>query len=381
MTQSNKPWILRAKTYRSIVVVAVWTLGCTAALSQDIVVGQSAPFSGPQAVSGLAIRAGVNLYLDSVNANGGVHGRRIRLVSKDDEQKPPETVRLIKEMIAQDKPVALLCTVSTGNLEALISDGVLGQNKLSMVGPVSGAASVVKSPNMFVVKASYHDEVARLFKEISSLGQIHVAVLYQEDSFGQDVLAGADAAAKLYGVKLEARASYARNTLAVEKAVATIVAAKPQVVFVGATTAAAIEFVKQYKAAKGTGTLYGMSFVDSDAMLKSLGPDDVRGYAFSVVLPLHQQTERAIVREYQQLRVASADKNLSVRSMEGFIAAKTLVKVLESVPNPTPATVTAALMRAKLDLGDYSVDFTERERTGSNYVDFAMFGSGGKVVK
>jgi ABC-type branched-subunit amino acid transport system substrate-binding protein len=356
-------------------------MGATQVQAEDIVVGQVAPFSGPQAVSGLSIRAGAQLYFDAVNARGGVHGRAIRLVTRDDLQKPDETVKLTRALIAAESPVAMICTVSTNNLEALARDGVLAQTSTAMVGAVSGAASVVKAPNVFIIKASYREEVSRLFKQIASLGQTQVAVVFQDDSFGQDILAGAEAAAKQYGLTIVARSPYARNTVAVEKAVADIAKANPQVVFVGATTAAAIEFVRQYGVAKGPGTLYGMSVIDTDAMLKRLGPIGVRGYGFTVVLPLQQQTQRAVVREYVKLRDASSDKNLSSRSMEGFISAKALVKVLEGLSNPTAATVSAALSRAHIDLGDYPIDFTERGHTGSTFVDFAMFGSNGKVVQ
>ncbi len=365
----------------SVIWLAAISTVSAASAPADLVVGQVAPFTGPQGVSGLSISAGVKLYFDSVNARGGVRGHRLKLVTMDDEQKPAATVKLTRELIAAEAPVSMICTVATGNLEALATDGVLKQSETPMVGAVSGAASVIANPKMFVIKASYHDEVDRLFKQIASFGQTRVAVLYQEDNFGQDVLAGAAASAKKYGIELIARAGYPRNSIAVDKAVAELSKADPQVILVGGVTSAAIEFVKQYRAAKGTATLYGLSFVDSDAMLNKLGPDLVRGYAFSVVLPLQQQSQRSVVREYMQLRAASHDPNLSARSIEGFIAAKTLVKVLDGIPNPTPQTVSEALAHARFDLGDYPVDFTQRGQPGSSYVDFAMFGSNGRIVQ
>jgi len=350
--------------------------------ADPIVIGQVAPFSGPQGVTGQAIHAGAKLYFDSVNARGGVRGRPIKLVTRDDVQKADETVRLTRELIAAEAPLAMIGTVGTNNLEALAKDGVLAKQRVSMVGAVSGADTVVRADGMHIVKASYHDEVGRLFSQISQLGLTRVALLYQDDSFGRDVLAGAEAAAARHGITLQVRAGYARNTTDVAKAVADIAKAQPQVVFLGATTAAAIEFVKQYAAAGGTGTLYGMSVIDTDAVLKALGPQRSRGYAFSVVLPLAKQTQRAVVREYLQLRQASNDANLSARSIEGYIAAKALVKVLEATPTLTPAAVTAALDQAKaVDVGGYVLDFTGKDHTGSNYVDFAMFGADGKVVQ
>jgi branched-chain amino acid transport system substrate-binding protein len=362
---------------------AAWIgIALPVAAADDIVIGQVAPFSGPQAITGKAIHAGAKLYFDAVNARGGVRGRTIRLVTRDDAQKPEESVRLTRELIAAEAPLALIGTVGTANLEALARDGVLAQQRISMVGAVSGAASVVQASGMHIVKASYHDEVGRLFSQLAGVGVKKVGLVYQDDGLGRDVLAGADAAARRHGIELAVRSSYPRNTVAVEQAVAEMVASKVQVVFLGATTAAGIEFVRQYAAAGGLGTLYGLSIIDTDALFKALGPERSRGYAFSVVLPLAHQTNRPVVREYLQLRQASTDPALSARSIEGFIAAKALVKVLESAGSLTPAGVTAAVSAARaIDVGGFVLDFSANDRPGSRYVDFAMFGAQGRILQ
>lgn len=146
--------------------------------------------------------------------------------------------------------------------------------------------------------------------------------------------------------------------------------------------AAGIEFVKQYAAAGGRGICYGMSIIDIEALMKALGPERSRGYAFSVVLPLAHQTSLPVVREYLQLRQASNDANLSARSIEGYIAAKALVNVLETTNMLTPADVTAALSSARgIDVGGFRLDFSADDRPGSTFVDFAMFGSGGRIIQ
>lgn len=356
--------------------------GLVSAAGESLVVGQVAPFTGPQAVTGQAISAGAKLYFNAVNARGGVRGRPIRLVTRDDAQKPDETVRLVKELIAAESPVAMLGTVGTSNLEALAKDGVLARLRVPMVGAVSGAASVAQTPGMHVVKASYRDEVDRLFSQLSSLGLSRVGLVFQDDGLGRDVLAGAQAAAGRHGVNLMVQSGYARNTTDVAKAVADMAGANLQAVFLGATTAAGIEFVKRYQAAGGGATVYGMSIIDTDALLKALGPERARGYAFSVVLPLMRQTNRSVVREYLQLKEESGDPQLSARSIEGYVAAKALVKVLEASGVTTAAALVGAMASANaVDVGNFALDFSVKNQTGSRYVDFAMFGAGGRVVQ
>ena len=156
-------------------------------------------------------------------------------------------------------------------------------------------------------------------------------------------------------------------------------------VLLGATTAAAIEFVRQYREHGGLAMLYGMSIIDTRQLLAKLGPDGARGFAFSVVLPLETQRTSAVNLEYLRLRDQSKDADLSARSIEGFIAAKALVHALQSAAAsgmPTPAAVVKNLQAMrKVDLGGFVLDFGQPGRSGSSYVDFAMLGDGGRVVQ
>lgn len=373
----------RRKTLGWMAACATTTAWPMNALANNpLVVGQVAPFSGPQAVSGKAIHAGIKLCFEAVNARGGINGRPLKLVTRDDGQKPENTVRLTRELIAAESPVALMGTIGTANLEALHKDGVLQSARLSVVGAISGANSIVQASNIHVVKASYHDEVGHLFKQLSTNGLKRVGLMFQDDTFGQDVIAGAEAAARKHGIEIAARSGYSRNTVAVERAVSELVAANVQAVVLAATTAPAIAFVRQYKAAGGKGTLYGLSVIDTDAVLGELGPDRARGYAFSVVTPLAQSTTLSVVREYQQLKAASKDADIRSRSMEGFIAAKALVRVLQGIGDPTPGRVTDALNAARsVDVGGFVLDFSDGKRAASSYVDFAMFGAGGRIFQ
>ena len=361
-------------------LLAVLCLAAAPAVHADIVVGQVAPFSGPQAVTGKAIRAGAKLWIDEVNARGGVRGQRIRFVTRDDAQKPEETVRLVKEMIAQDAPTALIGTVGTSNLEALKQDGVLEKSHVSMVGAISGATSVLTARGMYPVKASYREEVDRLFRQLGEMGRTRVAVVYQDDGLGRDALAGAQASAKTYGLTLVAQSGYARNTTEVGKAVDEMVKQTPDVIFLAATTAAAIEFTSRYQAAGGRAGLYGMSIIDVQALLKKLGPDRARGFAFSLVLPTDDRLDREVVRDYLRLSQSAKDPDLSSRSLEGFIAAKALVRALER-SSPGAAALTETLERGfETDVGGHRLTFGKGQAP-SRYVDFAVLGAGGRLVR
>ncbi|WAC71760.1 ABC transporter substrate-binding protein [Roseateles sp. SL47] len=362
-------------------LLALLCIAAAPAAHADIVIGQVAPFSGPQAVTGKAIRAGAKLWLDEVNARGGIKGQRLKLVTRDDAQKPDETVRLVKELIEQDNPTALIGTIGTSNLEALKQDGILEKSKVSMVGAVSGATSVVSARNMYPVKATYREEVERLFKQLGEMGRTRIGMVYQDDGLGRDALAGAQASAKAHGLTLVAQSGYARNTTDVNAAVTEMVKQSPDVIFLAATTAAAIEFTNRYQTAGGRAGLYGMSIIDVQELLAKLGPERARGFAFSVVLPTDDRMDREVMRDYQRLRQNAKDPDLSSRSVEGFIAARALTKALERTPNLTAANLTDVLERGMdTDVGGLRLSFGKGQAT-SRYVDFAILGSGGRLVR
>ena len=159
----------------------------------EIVIGQVTPLSGPLAPTGSHIRAGAQLYFDAVNASGGVHGQKIRLISKDDAYKAAETVRLAKELLDEAQPLALFGFVGTGNAEAMMKEKVLTNAGIPLVMVRTGASAVMKSGNpwLFITRASYEAEIKRIIQQYSSTGYRNYAIFYQNDPFGLEGLASA----------------------------------------------------------------------------------------------------------------------------------------------------------------------------------------------
>jgi branched-chain amino acid transport system substrate-binding protein len=365
---------------RAAVLAAVCVLASAPAIAKDILVAQVAAFTGAQASSGKAIRSGIKLYFDHVNKNGGINGDKLKLVTYDDGYKAEETVRLVKEVLAKEAPIAFIGVLGTANNEAIIKDGVLAKADVPLVGAISGAYTMIGAQNMFVTKASYRDEVRRLFEILSLIGNNRVAVVYQDDGFGKDIVSGAEVAATTTKVKLVAKASYERNTTNVKPAVQQVLESDAQVIYLGAVTSAAVEFIKQYRAGGGTGQIYGVSVIDVNGMKKGLKPEELAGYGFGVLWPLTTSRTYQLTREYQQLAKAAPDPDLAERSMEGYIAAKVLVQGLKQTRS-SPQALAKTVRSMKADIGGFYVDFTQPKSTGSQYVEFAIVNKSGQVLQ
>lgn len=353
----------------------------------EIVLGQVAPFSGPLAPTGKAYRNGIQLYLDVVNAGGGVAGSTLRLVSVDDEYKPEQTVKLARDMLRDVKPIALVGAVGTSNAMALIKEKVLDESSTPLIGVRSGASSVIAANNthIFIVRASYADEIASIVELYSQTGTSRYAVFYQNDGFGQDGLASAERLIAQHKGQILASGSYERNTTDVAKAVKTIAAALPQTVIMVSNTAASAEFIKQMREAGNVSQLVALSVTDGLQVVEKIGPAVAKGLAITQVVPAPNNTNIPLIKEIlaAHKRFATPDTPLNHTVVEGYLAAKVLVEGLRKAgKNPTRKQLRDTLRGIKnVDMGGVAAHFGEAGRSGIKYVDITILNKEGKLLR
>ena len=107
---------------------------------EDLVIGQVAPLTGTIARTGNEYVAGGAAYFAHVNESGGIHGRKIRVALKDDSYKPDQTLALTRQMLAEDKPLALFGFVGTGNVPALNKNRMLEDAGIALLAPEGPSA-------------------------------------------------------------------------------------------------------------------------------------------------------------------------------------------------------------------------------------------------
>jgi branched-chain amino acid transport system substrate-binding protein len=352
----------------------------------DIVIGQVAPLSGVLASTGQQMVLGGKVYFDWVNAQGGIHGEKIRTIVHDDGYKVDETLRLTRELVASDEVVALFGFAGTANIGKLLDEGVLAQAGIALVAPYTGGEPLRTpfNPWIFHVRAGYADEAEHMIKQLTTQGVQRVAVLYQDDAFGQAGLAGVEAALARRQLKLAVAAPYERNTDQVAPAVQQVLAAQAQAVIMIAVNKPAAAFVRQYREAGGGGQLFNISVVDPAELVRLAGLQHARGLGISQVVPYPYQASLPVVREFQRLlRQYAPEAQVNYTNFEEFLGAKVLVEGLRRAgPRPTRAAVIRALESlASLDLGGIRVGYSRDNRVGSRYVEVTVIGSSGKLLK
>src|SRR6266849_3408839 len=351
--------------------------------AKSILLGQSAAFSGPAAQLGIQMNIGTKAYFDYVNSQGGVHGRKIELKTRDDKYEANLCVDATKKLIGEDKVFALVSYVGTPTTGAALP--TITEAKVPLVGPFTGAELLRTPVNRYIfnVRASYYDETEKIVDLLVSNGNTNIAVFYQDDNYGLAGLKGVEIAMAKRNLKISALGKVERNTIKVEDAVKSINAARPGgVVMISAYTSVA-EFVRQMKKAGSITQFYNVSFVGSKALADAL-KDEGYGITISQVVPFPWSSSGVrVVKEYQEIMTKAGNTDFNFSSLAGFIVAKVMVEGLKRAGKDlTREKLIAALESMNnVDLGEFVVSFSPTNHSGSKYVNITMIGRGGKFLK
>ncbi len=300
----------------------------TGVTDKEILIGSCAALEGPSRFLGMETVAGAKAYFELINESGGVAGRRLKLVSRDDSYDPTKTEACFKGLMDQ-KVFALGFFVGTPTAVKYVP--MAEANKVPLVGLFTGAQTLYTPMRHWVinVRASYFDETRGQIDGLwGSLGYKRIGVIYPEDAFGATVLEGVKAALKSHGAEPAAVASYPRQTSDVNGAIDTVRAANPEaVVLVGPPNTVAPILTKAH--AKGWKPLFlTVSFVGTDQLISQAGADS-EGVVITQVVPPYYLTDLKTVALYRRtLGKYSPSSQPNFVSLEGFVDAMVLVEGL-----------------------------------------------------
>lgn len=344
----------------------------------SIVIGQSAGFTGQVAAQVKEMTAGAKACFDSVNRHGGVHGRRIVLKSLDDGYDAKRAAANARKLIVEQKAFALGLARGTPTSEAIVP--VVNEYKVPLVGLGTGSQSVYEPVSRYVfnVRAKYRSEAARIIDHLVTTHVSRIAVLYQNNTFGNDGLAGYEKGLRDHGltpvavVALDGANPQKDVAMAVDKITATDPAA---VAIVGPLKPTA-EFIRAMKAKRVFAQYLVLSNLSSDAFINELG-DAAHGVVVTQIVPYPWNLGTPLAKELRQaLREAGSEAAVSYAAMEGCVYAKVIVEGLRQAgKNPTREGFIAALEGFRnQDLGGFVVRYDPRNHEGSEYIDITMIG-------
>ena len=351
----------------------------TSATWAQIRVGQPSGFSGAVAAGVKENTEGATLYLDAVNAKGGIHGQKVELVSMDDQFDPKKTVAVATELIDTQGVVALFLNRGTPHSEALLP--LLTDRKVPLVAPSTGAMVLHQPvhPWVFNVRATYQREAARAVEHLAGLGINRIAVLQTDDSFGADAAQGANAGFDKAGQKPLWLEKFPRDKPDFTALAKKVRQSDAQAVLFLGSAGSVSTGTRALRDAGSKALVVTLSNNASEGFIKLLG-EHARGVIVTQVFPSERSVAYSLTKEAMDLAKAKGLSGVSPAMMEGFAAAKVLVEGLRRAgPNPTGPKLRDALEGIKsVDLGGLMLGYSPTDHSGMDFTDLAIIDAAGK---
>ena len=367
------------------VLASLMLLAAPAVFAQQgntIRLGQTLPLSGPLTELGTEYRDGAQTYFKWINSRGGVHGRKVELLTLDDGYVVDRTTENAKKLLDEDV-FAFFGMFGSANYAALLP--LINERSIPSIAPYTGADSLrtANSPTTFWLRASYGDETEKIVDQLTTLGINRIAVFYQDDAFGKAGLAGVENALAKRKLKVLATGVYDKTKNDVGSAVKAIGTADPQAVVMISTYKPTAAFVKQMRLSGKLPQFFALSVVGVKALNAELGSESA-GIAISQVVPFPDSATAPVVREMRQLPAEMLPPaGITYTTLEGYIAARVAVEGLRRAgPNPSREKFVSALESLKdYDVGGFPVNYAGGSRLGSRFAEVTIVGKSGKLMR
>jgi branched-chain amino acid transport system substrate-binding protein len=352
----------------------------TQAAEDEIILGMSTALTGNAANLGKDMQRGILAGLERANRNGGVNGRKLRLVSLDDGYEPARTAPNMRQLIETNKVLAIIGNAGTPT--AVVAVPVANDQKTLLFGAFSGGPILRNDPpDRYVInfRAGYAEETTAMIDALIDIGGLkpqEIGFFSQRDDYDDIGYVLGMTALQRHGLKDPGtilHVGYAGNTLAVEGAVADLLTADspPRAVVMIGAYAPCAKFIRLCRASGLNPLFLNVSFVGGNSFAEALGESDAHIIVTQVV-PFPSDDNIPLVREYQSdLKVMDPSASAGFGDLEGYIAIRILTLALEKIQGPPTreAVVDALEGLGQFDMGlGYQLHLSRFEHQASHQV-------------
>jgi branched-chain amino acid transport system substrate-binding protein len=312
--------------------------------NSQILIGSCSALDGPARFLGLQTIVGATTYLNHINSEGGVFGRKIQLLAFDDGYEPANAENCFKRL---QKEGIFSAGFFVGTPTAAKYVPLAEANKVPVVGLFTGAEMLYTPLKHYVmnVRASYYDETREQVDNLWNVLGIHkIGVIYQDDAFGQAVLSGLQLALKKHNAAPVAMGTFPRNTLDVEKGINAVRPMNPGAVLIVGPYAPVAEIVKKAHTTGWHPIFLTVSFVGTEKFITEAGKD-AEGTVITQVVPPYTRVDFPTVALYREsLKAFYPNEQPNFVSLEGFVDAMVLVEGLKRAgKDPTRERLISAI--------------------------------------
>jgi len=344
--------------------------------SEKIVIGMSAPLTGVLAPYGTELEKGLKLGVAQANAAGGIGGRELELLVKDDAGKADRAVANTKAMI--DSGVFAL-TGYHGSAAIEASLPLIEQSGTPLIGVASGA-ELLREPalrNVFNLRAGAREEAAAMVLQLDTIGLVEIAAIAQDDALGTAALDGLQFELTRLALRPQAlvRVAAEASPADVIRSVQAACKGQPQALVLGLNGTNALAVIRHARKIGCAPQFYVMSEAGAELLAIGATPKELAGVIVSQVMPHPRSSSIPVTTDYQRL----AGEAASYAGLEGFVYARVIVAAIKACTVQLRRNCVITALEAKpTDVGGYRVQFKPGDRRGSRFVEMTIVTADGR---
>ena len=357
-------------------------MSSTALSAEDantIVIGQAIDLSSPNAAIGRDYVAGIKTYFDALNSAGGINGKKVRYVVRDDQATPAIAIKAVTELIERDQVDFLLGGVGDNVTQAVLNAPAFKRSNLVLFAPLVDAIELNNNRILFW-RPGYMQEVQHILSHFVPLGIKNVGIVYQDGSATQDAFRSLSTELRGRGLNLTGTVRLGNNEKLNAQEASRLAATKPGFVIVIADTISSALFLKEFRKFASQTYVAGTSLINLETLREVAGARAVEWTVFSQVVPNPNTGKTPIQLEHLTMMKKYRDEPPSSLTLEGFVVAKALTKTIQRSKRSTRTALQDLMAQdTNIDLGGLSVRSSGKSNHLSNYVDIALFKKNGLV--
>lgn len=343
----------------------------------EIILGSHTALSGQVAVWGAPSTTAAKIYFERVNAEGGIHGRKIKFIVEDHQYQVPRAVQAGNKLINRDKIFAMVMALGTPHNNAVLSRQ-LAKN-VPNLHPYTGARSMVEPvhPLKFNVVGNYYEQAVAATKHlVKDKGAKTVCTAYQDSDFGQEILDGTEDALKELGMDLAVKVPHKPSETDFVASVTALKNAGCDLVTMGTIVGDTIALYATAQALQLDAT-FVCSTACYDDVLALLAKGKINGiYAASnhVLVDTSQATGEA--KEYFDAYLEATGKPATGAAQIGFVVASLVVEALR---NAGPDLTVEKFVKAHEEITNFEnmvsgqmISFSPTDHASSNILNLSQ---------
>ena len=356
----------------SLALLAIGTAQAQQGVSKtEIVIGSIQDLSGPVAGFGKQSRNGMQLRVDEINEQGGIAGRKLKLLVEDSGFDPKRAVLAAQKLVNQDKIFIMAGHIGTPHNNAAMP--VQFEKNVINFLPITAAREMYEPFHKlkYSFAATYYDQIRLVLpKLVKEKGAKKVCTLYQDDEFGLEVLRGAEAGLKTINMELAEKTTYKRAATDFSSQVAKMKASGCDLVVLGTIIRETIGAIAEARKTGFNPTFLGSSATYTD-LIHKLGGKPMDGL-YATMTSLHPYLDEASqpLRFWANKYKTKFNEDPTVFSVYGYLIIDTFARAAAKAgTNLSTETFIKAMDTLVIEpdmFGSPQMTFTATKRLGND---------------